>query len=228
LFYRDRPELYGLHPDGIEDLDAEVTGSGPEADWTLAEAVHTAAFWIVLMALTVMTMILAGLVFHQASLYAVRGLERSLAVAAFQMMALGSVAGNLGVGALLDRVKPRLLMVASLLLLAAAMTLVQFMATPVAGLVYAGLLGLVSGSYRVMDSTIWAKYFGRRHLGAIRGATMIGTVGGTALGAYPLGLSYDTTGSYATALLPMLVLPLGIAVAAAFAKRPHKPVTGGA
>jgi hypothetical protein len=71
-----------------------------------------------------------------------------------------------------------------------------------------------------MDSTVWAKYFGRLHLGKIRGATMIGTLGGTAFGAYPLGLSYDLTGSYATALLALLVFPFSITLAAFFVRRP--------
>ena len=81
-------------------------------------------------------------------------------------------------------------------------------------------MGLTTGSFRVMDATVWAKYFGRLHLGSIRGATMIGTVGGTALGAYVLGLSYDFTGGYAVALCTLLALPIAITIASFIIKRP--------
>ena len=73
-----------------------------------------------------------------------------------------------------------------------------------------------------MDSTVWAKYFGRRHLGSIRGATMVGSVGGTALGAYPLALSYDLAGSYSPALMALILLPIAISFSMIFVKRPQK------
>ena len=64
-----------------------------------------------------------------------------------------------------------------------------------------------------MDATVWAKYYGRLHLGAIRGVTMIGSLGGTALGPYPVGLSMDRLDSFAPALLVLVAL---------FVQRPEK------
>jgi hypothetical protein len=55
---------------------------------------------------------------------------------------------------------------------------------------------------------------------------MLGTVGGTALGAYPLGLSYDLTGSYGPALLALLTLPAAIAVLAFMTRRPDRTAPG--
>ena len=73
-----------------------------------------------------------------------------------------------------------------------------------------------------MDATVWAKYYGRRHLGSIRGVTMIGSLGGTALGPYPVGVSMDRLGSFAPALLVLVALLLGISVVALFIQRPVK------
>jgi hypothetical protein len=101
------------------------------------------------------------------------------------------------------------------------MILVQLMATPGQAFLYGALLGLISGSFRVIDAVIWAKYFGRLHLGSIRGAAMIGIVGGTALGAYPLGLSLDYLGSYEPALTALLVLPLSSSLVTFFIKPPY-------
>ncbi len=222
LLYRDRPELYGLRPDGNAPRDRLYPDIAAEENWTLSEARGTSVFWVFTLAFMVMATINAGLIFHQSSIFAERGLSRSTAVTAFQVMALVSIAGNLGMGHLLDRVSARLLLVVQLAILSAALLLLQVMHTPWETLIYATLLGLAMGGFRVMDSTVWAKYFGRRHLGSIRGATMIGSVGGTALGAYPLALSYDLTGSYSVALTALLLPPIAISLAMIFVKRPRK------
>ncbi|MCK6628537.1 MAG: MFS transporter [Anaerolineae bacterium] len=225
LFFKDRPELYGLQPDGDTPPFPSVNGGeqrGGERHWTLAEARRTGVFWLFSAGLTVLTMLLAGLVFHQTSLFEVRGLSREVAVSAFYVIAIFSVIGNLGMGWLLDRYRARLLLAITLFLLAATMVMVQLMHTPAEAMLYGALNGLVSGAFRVIDAVVWAKYFGRLHLGSIRGAVMIGVVGGTALGPYPLGLSMDTFGSYAPAMTALLILPVSIGLAALLIKRPEK------
>ena len=48
----------------------------------------------------------------------------------------------------------------------------------------------------------WADYYGRQHLGSIRGLTMSAQIGGQALGPIFAGFMFDATGSYQ---LPFLV-----------------------
>lgn len=224
IFLKDRPELYGLTPDGdgppsTTDLFATPVN---ERHWTLAEARQTGIFWLFLVALSSMTLIMAGLVFHQVSLFAVRGLSREISVTAFTIMAAFAVIGNLGLGRLLDKYSARLLLALVLGCLAGSMILVQVMATAWQAFLYAAFLGLASGSFRVMDSTVWAKYFGRRYLGQIKGMTAIGVIGSTSLGPYVMGASLDYLGSYNFALTGLLLLPLGSGLLAFFVQRPKK------
>lgn len=223
IFFKDKPEQYGLQPDGDSQ---SVTGLHrqpvSEENWTLAEARRTGAFWIFAAALSTMTMLMAGLVFHQISLFEVRGLSRETAVSAFNAIALFSIVGNLGMGRLIDKLPIRLMLALTLLVLGFALVLVQVMVTPMQAFTYTALLGLVSGSFRVIDSVVWAKYYGRLHLGSIRGATMIGSIGGTALGPYPLGFSLDYLGSYTPILTGLLLLPVGIGITTFFINRPEK------
>jgi MFS family permease len=224
LLFRDRPELYGLTPDGPgRDPEAAAAALRAETQWTLDDARHTAVFWLFTVAFTLITMITAGMIFHQTSLFQVRGLERGATVTAFQVTALFAVIGNLTTGYLLDRISPRHILATQLLLMSGMMVYVLTLHALRDLVIYAAVMGLITGSFRVMDATVWAQYFGRRYLGSIRGATMIGTVGGTALGAFPLGLSYDLTGNYAAALLPLAVLPLLVAVSTLWIKRPTPP-----
>ncbi|MCB0129263.1 MAG: MFS transporter [Caldilineaceae bacterium] len=237
-FFRDTPELYGQVPDGRHQPASTTSRPQPgatgtnardtdspraeEVNWTLAEARGTALFWIFAVGLASMTLVMAGMAFHQVSLFAARGFPRETAIRAFQISALTSIVGNLGIGRLLDLVSARKLLATVLLLLASTLILLVVMSAPWHAALFGALYGVISGSYRVMDSTVWAKYYGRRHLGEIRGATMIGTLGGTAFGAYPLALSYDLLNSYTPALMAFLLLPLALAAVALMARRPEK------
>ncbi len=223
LFYRDKPELYGLQPDGdLADQAHQYALTSPEVNWTLAEARHTGAFWVFAAALSVTAMVTAGLVFHQTSLFVMRGLSRESAVTLFQMVAVGSIVGNLLMGRLMDRFSARVLLASLMLLLAFTLLLAQVMSQPIHGILYGLCMGLCSGSFRVIDAVVWAKYFGRQHLGSIRGVTTLGATSGTALGAIPLGLSMDLLGSYDPALKVFIGFTLLIACIVLFTKRPQK------
>lgn len=224
LFLRDRPELYGLRPDGDVDVTSDIyTGPVAEVNWTLAEARRTTAFWVLAAAFATMTMILATLAFHQVSLLRLRGLDQTAAVQTFQVVALVSVFSNFMMGRLIDKVSARLLIAANLLMLVVLLWAVQWLHNLPQALIYGALTGIASGGYRVLDAAVWPKYYGRRYLGSIKGVTLIGTLGGTAFGPYPLGLSLDMLGSYAPALNALMVLPLILSVVVYFGiKRPVK------
>lgn len=223
LFFRDNPEQYGLLPDGDSPPNVGVEPQvANEENWTLAEARRTGAFWLFAAALSTMTMMMASLVFHQVSLFAEQGLSQEIAIQAYQVMAVCSIVGNISLGRLLDKFSARLLLAMVLGWLMLALIYVQLMVTPFQAMVYAMLLGLVSGSFRVIDSVVWAKYFGRRYLGSIRGATMMSVVGATAFGPYLLGFSLDYLGSYGPVLTALLTLPMVICLLAPFVQRPVK------
>ncbi len=224
LFLRDRPELYGLEPDGdVHDPDELYAGPVSEENWTLEEARSTPAFWVLAAAFATMTMVLSSLAFHQVSLLGMRGLDQTAAVHTFQIVALVSVFSNFLMGRLIDSVSARLLISITLLMLVVLLGVVQWLHTMPQALIYGTLTGIASGGYRVLDSAVWPKYFGRRYLGSIKGVTLIGTLGGTALGPYPLGLSLDMLGSYAPALNALMAIPLILSVVVYFGiKRPAK------
>ena len=57
------------------------------------------------------------------------------------------------------------------------------------GVVYALVFGVIMGAalglVRILNNVIWAKYYGRRHLGSISGAASLFMIVGTALGPLP-------------------------------------------
>jgi len=61
---------------------------------------------------------------------------------------------------------------------------------------YALCLGGAYGSQQAINAAGYAQYFGRDHLGAIRGASFVFGIAGAALGPLPFAASADWTGSY--------------------------------
>lgn len=224
LLVREQPERYGLHPDGSPP--EESGGSGRqrrrEENWTRAEALRTATFWIVAGALATTAMITTGLFFHMVSIFADSGLEPGVAAAVYLPIAVTTAVVNLGSGALVDRIPPRFALASSLLLQALALWMARDLATESLAFLYGIALGSGMGLYRTIASVAWAHYFGRQYLGSISGIASTILIVGASLGPVPLGFARDALGSYNQALLALMLIPLSLGVASLFLQPPTK------
>ena len=225
LFLRDRPELYGLHPDG-QTAPAGSTGRPQEADaeenWTRREALRTPAFWVVAAGLATIAMMATGLFFHMVSIFADNGLAREVAAAVYLPIAVMTALTNLGSGALVDRIPLRFALAASLLLQAFALWIAQHLATVPVAYLYGAALGTSTGLSRTVSAVAWAHYFGRQHLGSIAGTASTILIFGASLGPIPLGVARDLLGSYDLALTLLALLPLGLGILTLQLRPPHR------
>lgn len=64
------------------------------------------------------------------------------------------------------------------------------------GIVSAGIIGGGVGGLHVLLRLAWGDYYGRQHLGTIRGITLPVQIGGQAVGPVTAGFVFDATGSY--------------------------------
>jgi MFS transporter, OFA family, oxalate/formate antiporter len=225
FFYRERPERYGLTPDG--DFTAVGASGKPyvppvEEEWTLAEAIRTPAFWIVVLGLGAIGMLSTGLFFHAVSIFEDNGLPASVAASAFVPVAITTALVNVLGGLLVDRLSVRYLLVAALVGQAIILVMAHSLDSVALAMTYGVLLGTVSGLQRIVSTVVWATYFGRRYLGTITGTTTTIMIAGSALGPMPLGIARDLLGSYNLALNISALLPLMLAVLALFLRRPQK------
>jgi MFS-type transporter involved in bile tolerance (Atg22 family) len=98
----------------------------------------------------------------------------------------------------------------------------------ISGIIFGLLLGTSMGSLRGVEAAAFVRYYGRGHIGAIRGvATAIG-LASTALGPLYFALGLSFTGSYISASIIAAALPLTVALGAMFVKPPASPDTLGA
>ena len=82
---------------------------------------------------------------------------------------------------------------------------------PASAIVAGAMLGVAQGVFLGAAQPLWARYFGRRHLGKIRGVLMTLNVGASSLGPLFAGLTRDWQGDFTLALTAFALAPLPIA-----------------
>jgi len=225
LFFRRRPEVYGLQPDNGPPVQKGKKVADPPADeesWTLKEALRTLPFWVASAGLALLAMLVTALFFHMVSIFDDNGLSAAMAASVYVPISAATTLVNLGGGYLADRLPVRWLLAAALFSQAAVLVLAQYLQSAVMASLYGILLGTAGGLMGLVSSVIWADYYGREHLGSITGVTSMILIVGSALGPMPLGIARDALGSYNLALNISAVFPFVLGVLSLFVRRPQK------
>ena len=213
LLFRGHPERFGLRPDSGRVTVADTL---TETNLSLAEARRTATFWLFVAGGVCVAALSTGLVFHHYSIMAEGGLDRLAAATVFLALGFIVAGANLTTGVLVDRVPPRFLLSVAM----GGMTAALLMATHVSGrptlLLYGALLGLTQGMNGALSASVFAYYFGRKHIGSIKGFVTTMTVAGTAFGPFLFALGFERAGGYAPVLLLSAAVPVVIGVGALF------------
>jgi MFS family permease len=216
IFMRRSPEDMGLKPDGDErDLhdrtrDASRTadvGSALAADeilWHWREVIRTDTFWIVCFIYGMVNVGIAGLNLHVFAYVTDIGFSTAVGATVLSVIAATQLGATLLWGFLGERMDIRHSSLLMFLIQAAGLGLA--LAASEAWLLYAGFLlyGAGLGGGWVLQELIWAHYFGRLSLGAVRGAGILVTHAFGAAGAPFFGFVYDATGSYTSSFVSFI------------------------
>ena len=221
---RDRPEDVGFLPDGEARLNVSTgANSLPSGEsWTVREAMGTRSFWLLLFCVMIPSAINTGLIFHQVSIMNQVGVSAQSAAVVLSLMALIRLPVVLIAGQIADRVPARYIQVGSMMGLLVTMVALHMTDSVQMALVYGALTGITMAFQIMVSGVIWPDYYGRHHLGSIRGVTMMAGVIGSALGPLPYGYAYDIFGGYTEALTISMVFPVLGIIAALFARKPEK------
>jgi len=209
-------------PDRI-DPDAIGPSAVRRRDHTRAEALRTPMFWALVGGSVTTGMLTTAMAFHQIDLLGQQGLTSAQAAANFLPQTVATFGTVLLVGALVDRVAPRWILLTSMLLLAGAMLALPSVRPGATAVAYGMALGAAGAAARSLEAGAVPRLYGLRHLGAIRG--VVTALGGasTALGPLALSLGKDVTGGYTEVLRLLVVLPLAVAALGMFAPTPGPP-----
>ncbi len=225
LFYRECPREVGEVRDGSRARIKRLRKHGVEADphpsrgYTLAEARSTRAYWLLLLAAATWAGVGTGLIFHINALFDELGLSKGEAKFALTVLACGMGTMQVLGGLLADRIPGRLMLSGAVSAIAATCFSIAVLGKPGAFLGYA-LFGLGQGTMTVIVGTIWPRYFGRTHLGRIRGTSLTAAIGGSSLGPLVMGVSADYLGGFTPSLWAMGFFAAAVSAACLAAANP--------
>ena len=231
MMMRRQPEDYGLHPDGKSDEEVRAGGGAmAEADYansfTRREALRTPALYLTVLAFGLSSVALGAMLMQSIPFLTDEGFDRGVAALMMTAYAITSWAGKPAWGFLLDRTTPRYLAAFAFASQGVAVLVIMLGATAGSLPLVAGgflLFGVGGGGAVPLQEVIWASYFGRRYLGAVRGVGMPLSL--TISASAPIGVSYyfDTVGNYHGAFFAVAALTMLAAFIIMLSRKPQKP-----
>lgn len=237
---KERPEYYGLLPDGAttkEELvpdksqmvarGTEYAARFQEFEFTVREAFRTRVLWLLIISYVGFEMFIHALFTHCIPLLTDIGFSPVAAAGVMATTNIIALPFRFGTGFLADHLRKenlRFLMGGAILIVAAAITVFLVRQTAVTAYIFITLFYIGQGSGMILFSMIRSRYFGRKGLASIQGISQMVTMPFLVAAPIYAGWVYDTTGSYLGAFKIFAGL-LVFGAVLIFCARPPKPPT---
>ena len=215
MLVRDRPEPYGLRPDGDPPEDSvtkEHHAGSPrriDAGLTMHAVFRTKEFWLFTSYLSGTFAVNSAVQGHMIPYFQQDiGLSAAWAAVVMSMVFVISGIGRIGGGYLLDRMDYRLVLavVAAMMGLGLLYLQVVPVKTVWATLPFAVMFGVSFGCLVPMRGTVGSIMFGTRTIGGILGLLQGGPIAAGVIGPFVMGLIFDLNGNYSTAIWGLIVI----------------------
>ena len=228
LYVKRSPESMGLVPDGAPAEApmqfSQATDAQPsnEREFTLKQALKTAAFWKLILATTTRVGVFNSITVHFVPIMVWRGASEAKAAALLATLALMSLPSHLFIGWIADRVNKPRLMAACMLIGAGAVAILAYGEGEWALWTFTILFTFVEALFPVSWATV-GDYFGRKHFATIRGSMSFFYLWGPALGPVITGYVYDRHQSYAPLMNAYIAIALVAGLLYASLRQPKLP-----
>ena len=236
MLVRDRPEPYGLRPDGDppeEGAATERSSGAPrrrtDAGLTLHAVFRTKEFWLFTSYLSGTFAVNSAVQVHMIPYFQQDlGFTATWAAVVMSIVFIISGIGRIGGGYLLDRMDYRLVLAVVAAMMGFALLYLQVVPvnTVSATLPFALLFGVSFGCLVPMRGAVGSIMFGTRTIGGVLGLLQGGPIAAGVIGPFVMGIIFDLDGNYSTAIwglivISALMMPLSLAMAspAELAKR---------
>jgi MFS family permease len=219
---RRTPEDHGWLPDG-----SSTTPSGHEVGTGLTrnEALRTTSFWLLVTGFGLNTLALTTILVHAIPFGTEAGFTRSIAASAAAFTGIGNLTSKPVWARALTSVSPRPLVLCSYASATAGVLSMLWASQGNSQLfLYIGffLYGFGFGGTIPLSESVWATYFGRDHIGAIRGASYPISAVGSSLGPIGVGYWFDLTYSYFPAFVALGCVYVTAGLFIGLSRAPHK------
>lgn len=217
LGLRTRPEQVGQFLDGAPAPKSTATDQAStersqarapmhdDESFTRQEAMRTQGFWMLLLVFTLSGVVITGFQSHWIPHFRDIGISATLAATAVSVYGLLNITSRVLWGILVPHFPIRRLMIAHAFAAGAGVAFLVFVVDgPVTLIIWAVYQGLMLGVFFSLHTIICAEFFGRPHIGAIRGAMLPSASLSRAGGPLLLSALRDARGSYEAAFVLVL------------------------
>jgi MFS family permease len=221
--FRNRPEEVGQQRDGgpsPHDPFPRHTDSGD--DVSFADALRSRAFWIVLAINALWGLVATAVTFNIIPIVQTQGLQATSAAGLLAIFAITLALTHVIGGILADHMPIRSLLAFSAVCMALCTASMMVLAWP-GMLAFCGItMGLAQGLSTGLTSVVCVRFFGRLHVGRIRGVYSSVQIAASSIGPFAVGLTRDLSGEYSPALVAFTLAALLASMAACFATPPRR------
>lgn len=223
-FLKENPRDFGLLPDGAAAKTGDVEGA--RQGLTVRQAWHSADFWLIVCALTLVSASVQGCMVHLAPMLKDRNLSARAAASGSSLIGAAVMIGRFGTGYLLDRIFAA--RVASTVFAASALGIaLLWQANGSAAFAGAFLVGLGLGAEIDLIPYLTSRYFGLLNFGKVYSSAFAGFAFAGAIGPLIMGAGFDRTRSYrgplAGFLFATLLASVLMALLGPYRFRPPEP-----
>ncbi|MFC1761645.1 MFS transporter [Planctomycetota bacterium] len=226
VFFRNSPEACGLRMDGDNQGGAGVVKRkripAIAHQFTRGEALRTPAFWAYTLSTAWQALFMTAVGFHLTGMGQEQGLSREACYAVFPVIGIVSAVSALVGGWLSDRIRLRWLLQTTVLCQMLSALGLFGLSGSVGRLVFIVGYGVSVALFGLLLTTVWPRYYGRKHLGAISGLAMSTLVFASAIGPFLFSAIRDTSASYQPVFLAAAGIPLGLFALTIFARNPQR------
>jgi len=235
MLVRDRPEPYGLRPDGdppeqAVDLPAQgvsmkrftqPTTSWPDTGLTLHAVVRTKEFWLFATYLGGTFTVNSAFQVHMIPYFQQDiGLTATWAAVVMSMVFIISGIGRVGGGYLLDKMDYRLVLAVVAAMMGFSLLYLELVEvnTVSVALPFALMFGVSFGCLVPMRGAVASTMFGMRTIGGVLGLLQGASVAAGVIGPLVMGIIFDLDGNYSVGIWGLIVIsalmvPLSLAMA---------------
>jgi MFS family permease len=225
---RNQPESMGQAPDGIAAVHpsekkfarSPISAVRKPIQWTLKRVLSQRTVWLIIGFAAASGFVGGVIMGHQIAYLRDLGASPMVAASTLSVIAICSIVGSLGFGALAMKFNIRHLIsvwfvvrLVSLIILLTSHNLILIY-------VHSVLFGISNGAIGTANFTIVGSYYGRENFARIQGVVALGVVL-QAAGPAVAGAIYDNSGTYTPAFILSAVVTV-IGLVCAFLARPPK------
>ena len=195
-FYRNKPENFGMKPDGFVSEKKNTKIVAKERDFSLIEAKKTRAFWVIGCILAFNSFFITGFTFHVVSIFESIDYTKTQAISIFLPISVIAISVSTLCNILSDYIKHKIYIRVMILSGIIASVGLLLLSKPLGVYLLISGLGILGGLFAVVNAVTWPRYYGRLHLGAITGKVMSLLVIASAIAPSLFSYCYTTLGSY--------------------------------